>query len=454
MLLSLLFIATFGLVSINAMPKTINYTHVKSHVNRIRAQHLSFDVVVNPSLNNISQSWANSIAQNKSITLDNNLGQNIVKIPLLNDTSDLTNFVIQAVNEWYAENSNYNYSEPGLNKSTRHFTQLIWNASTDIGIGAMPCACGNNSLDVVVVMTFSLKGNCNGTFTVNVFPPFKLSHPGSSPHLMPVYGDLPPPNSSPSQSPRKPPSLPVYQTSLKSSPPYPPLLSSSPPLPIYQTSPNYPLKSSPPYPQDRASPSFSQPNPSSSSPLPVYQTSPNYPSSPPYPQDRASPSSSFSPPNLPSSSPLPVYQTSPNYPSSPPYPQDRASPSSSFSPPNLPSLPVYPSSSSYPPPFPSISPLSPPLPDVQCNQFAIQVSLLCNATDLSMNTNVMTTVLNTDVIAKAHYSCRVYQSMIKCRDIYFVGPFKSLEDVNNFVETLDTTKFVDPVVIPSYFVNM
>ncbi|KAG7858787.1 hypothetical protein KL939_002909 [Ogataea angusta] len=44
-----------------------------------------------------------------------------------------------AVDAWYDEISQYNYSNPGYSEATGHFTQLVWKSSTDIGCAYKYC---------------------------------------------------------------------------------------------------------------------------------------------------------------------------------------------------------------------------------------------------------------------------------------------------------------------------
>ena len=36
---------------------------------------------------------------------------------------------------WYGESSNYDFASPGWRKDAVHFTQMIWGATSDIGVG-------------------------------------------------------------------------------------------------------------------------------------------------------------------------------------------------------------------------------------------------------------------------------------------------------------------------------
>jgi hypothetical protein len=78
------------------------------------------------------------------------------------------NFTAQsAVNLWYGEGSQYNYSAPGFSSATGHFTQMVWKGSTQLG-----CAMANCSGETLWVCRYSPAGNITnpGQFQQNVLP--------------------------------------------------------------------------------------------------------------------------------------------------------------------------------------------------------------------------------------------------------------------------------------------
>ena len=41
----------------------------------------------------------------------------------------------EAVTNWYNEFEQYNFAQPGFSLATGHFTQVVWKASTKLGMG-------------------------------------------------------------------------------------------------------------------------------------------------------------------------------------------------------------------------------------------------------------------------------------------------------------------------------
>jgi hypothetical protein len=67
-----------------------------------------------------------------------------------------------AVTEWYNEINDYDYSNPVY----CHFSQVVWNSSSKLGIGI---ALGEKS--VIIVANYSPAGNLDGQFEENVNKP-------------------------------------------------------------------------------------------------------------------------------------------------------------------------------------------------------------------------------------------------------------------------------------------
>lgn len=66
---------------------------------------------------------------------------------------------------WYNEVSSYNYNSPGFSMATGHFTQVVWNASTKLGMGLSVGAKGT-----YCVGQYQPAGNYAGQFPQNVKP--------------------------------------------------------------------------------------------------------------------------------------------------------------------------------------------------------------------------------------------------------------------------------------------
>ena len=76
---------------------------------------------------------------------------------------------------WYNEISMYSYSSPGFSSATGHFTQVIWQGSTQVGIGI---AFSTNNQSATVVANYYPAGNVIGSFPANVLPVCSTSTTG------------------------------------------------------------------------------------------------------------------------------------------------------------------------------------------------------------------------------------------------------------------------------------
>jgi hypothetical protein len=78
----------------------------------------------------------------------------------------------QVVTYWYNEHEKYEYETPGWQAGTNYFTQIVWKATRQVGVGRTPT--GKND-ETVIVAFYKPTGNCNrpGAFAMNVFKPRK-----------------------------------------------------------------------------------------------------------------------------------------------------------------------------------------------------------------------------------------------------------------------------------------
>jgi hypothetical protein len=67
---------------------------------------------------------------------------------------------------WYDEVQQYDFNNPGFSMATGHFTQLVWKASTRLGIGY-----ASEGGYTVVVGLYNPAGNVKGQFPQNVARP-------------------------------------------------------------------------------------------------------------------------------------------------------------------------------------------------------------------------------------------------------------------------------------------
>ena len=137
--------------------------------NRFRSRHGSQDLIWNEAIAAGARNWSQFLLQNQTITHDtsHNLGENLgfVKIvparPICNNASQSSCLrCSQMVEAWYKESSNYNFSEGvpiNSSKPYLHFTQLVWRASTELGVGV---ASGGNFH--YIVARYNPRGNVGG----------------------------------------------------------------------------------------------------------------------------------------------------------------------------------------------------------------------------------------------------------------------------------------------------
>ncbi len=76
----------------------------------------------------------------------------------------------RAVDAWYSERQYYSYVNPVYSSSTGHFTQVVWNASVQVGLG-IGIVFKNPYYYRYVVADYSPPGNYLGQFATNVRNP-------------------------------------------------------------------------------------------------------------------------------------------------------------------------------------------------------------------------------------------------------------------------------------------
>jgi glioma pathogenesis-related protein 2 len=75
-----------------------------------------------------------------------------------------------AIDSWYREVGQYNYSKPGFSIATGHFTQLVWKGSNEVGC-ARAFGKGSKWYETYVVCNYKPVGNVQGQFPQNVLAP-------------------------------------------------------------------------------------------------------------------------------------------------------------------------------------------------------------------------------------------------------------------------------------------
>ncbi|KAE8291620.1 Ectin [Larimichthys crocea] len=133
--------------------------------NAYRAKHSTPPMTLNSELSATAQKWADHLLANMTMMhSETKDGENI-----FNKSSSATLNLTgkEAVDSWYSEIKDYNWSSPGFTGNTGHFTQVVWKDSTELGVGM-----ATNGNTVFVVGQYRPAGNISneGYFEKNVLP--------------------------------------------------------------------------------------------------------------------------------------------------------------------------------------------------------------------------------------------------------------------------------------------
>ncbi|WP_280240747.1 CAP family protein [Nocardia abscessus] len=135
--------------------------------NNYRAKHGSPAMTLTQNLNNQAQQCAKYYAAKRTIDhscpYKNGAGENLVGGQ---GSWDAVSFVEMGTQMWYDEIKDYDFNNPGFSMSTGHFTQVVWKASTRLGIGY-----ASEGGWTAVVGLYNPAGNVEGQFPQNVARP-------------------------------------------------------------------------------------------------------------------------------------------------------------------------------------------------------------------------------------------------------------------------------------------
>ncbi|XP_072906385.1 uncharacterized protein [Hemitrygon akajei] len=137
---------------------------LESH-NVYRAQHNIAPLSFSAELSKDCKVWAKALSQDGAIAQSpTNFGENIWSNPNITEGEIAGNV---AVDSWYSEINNYDFENPGPSMNTEHFTQLIWQETTEVGI-----AYDVSDKGAFVVAQYKPRGNAPGpeSFANNVLP--------------------------------------------------------------------------------------------------------------------------------------------------------------------------------------------------------------------------------------------------------------------------------------------
>ncbi|KAL9981233.1 hypothetical protein ACROYT_G009908 [Oculina patagonica] len=146
---------------------------VQAH-NAKRALHGSTPMVWNDMLAQHAQAWANHLAATETFVHDPNTdeGENLYSAegPTARNCS-------VAVEAWYSEEPLYDYGRPPQTlqefqeAEIGHFTQIVWKATTMVGVGIATIGGGMTPIQTYVVARYLPRGNILGQFATNVARP-------------------------------------------------------------------------------------------------------------------------------------------------------------------------------------------------------------------------------------------------------------------------------------------
>ncbi|MFD3743316.1 CAP family protein [Nocardia sp. NPDC058633] len=125
--------------------------------NTYRAKHGSPKMVLDPAVSASAQKWAENLAntQNFAHSKGSGNGENIAAMWGGRHTG------YSATKAWYDEIKDYNFDTPtGFSLQTGHFTQVVWKASTKLGVG-VACNTGGRGGQYVVAQ-YNPAGNMMG----------------------------------------------------------------------------------------------------------------------------------------------------------------------------------------------------------------------------------------------------------------------------------------------------
>ncbi|XP_067825512.1 Golgi-associated plant pathogenesis-related protein 1-like [Heptranchias perlo] len=133
--------------------------------NEYRARHNTAPLSFSQELSKDCKVWANVLTQDGVIAQSpTNFGENIWSKPSITEGEVSGK---EAVDSWYSEIKYYDFENPSHSDKTEHFTQLIWQESTDMGIAYVVSDKG-----AFVVAQYKPRGNVTKaeSFANNVRP--------------------------------------------------------------------------------------------------------------------------------------------------------------------------------------------------------------------------------------------------------------------------------------------
>lgn len=134
--------------------------------NKLRAKHFSPPLSWSSSLARKAQKIAQSLAGKDFLTLDDlqeRQGESIAQI-LYNGE----NPAITAIEKWYKEIESYSFSYPKINSKTRHFVQIAWKGTKEMGLAVTRSSSGEYAF---VVALYNPPVSSDSHLRQNILPP-------------------------------------------------------------------------------------------------------------------------------------------------------------------------------------------------------------------------------------------------------------------------------------------
>lgn len=150
-------------------PPELDWTkQILDRHNVVRAQHCAAELTWSDEIAASAQEYANRcVWKHDSATP---YGENLAY-------RDLNASALSTIDAWYAEGANYDFAQPGFSLQTGHFTQVVWNASTNLGCARAQCALSALKQDPSLtgdvyfyVCRYAARGNIDEAYTENVKP--------------------------------------------------------------------------------------------------------------------------------------------------------------------------------------------------------------------------------------------------------------------------------------------
>jgi uncharacterized protein YkwD len=134
--------------------------------NVYRAKHGVLPLVLSAQLNEVAQHHAEQLARTNQLvhSEQEQYGENLYASSASNSTPPRPEEVVDA---WYNEIQHYDFNQPGFRPETSHFTQVVWKASQELGIGMAQASDGT----WYVVANYRPPGNILNQFATNVLKP-------------------------------------------------------------------------------------------------------------------------------------------------------------------------------------------------------------------------------------------------------------------------------------------